>query len=473
MPTPRFIFGMENNQASILESQKGGNLAEGSRTTSSDVMEGENIDPNIRLAIRINETRKAVYSQDATGVEFLLYFMKIIPKVLTAGIGTELLQPVIDEKSLCDQFNLRFHDAGYSTMYPGLHIQKYILDALDFDFMERNDYWTQAYVRVSLQVRTQLFLNDQDRTRIPPVICCVRILKADSDRIPREVENRYPVYIDLLCDDVTDDDEKPIVVAENETVIITDCPVALTQDPKVDETNFDLQSSATLEELQKRVLLLRHSTLCENSACDQFLACESTKRLLVHIVHCRDGTCEWIDCVLSRGLLGHYFKCREESCPLCPPVRAQTKALLAPTGQITTTVMTTTALSTSSTAHLDEPVSVSEPVGSESRHVLLGFYDDSSNPLIPSVSPTVLDEASDSPASRHIEMLHISSGKLLRSFDTQLEAASFLSVNPTAISQACCGYRLNAYGFRWRWCQGPLPSRKFRSFSFTYLLTKI
>jgi hypothetical protein len=73
-------------------------------------------------------------------------------------------------------------------------------------------------------------------------------------------------------------------------------------------------------------------------------------------------------------------------------------------------------------------------------------------------------------------MIHLVTGEVLRVFYNQKEAANMLGVSQAGLSQCCSGVKPDAYGFKWRFYEGPAINCKFELqlflliFYFTFLL---
>lgn len=60
-----------------------------------------------------------------------------------------------------------------------------------------------------------------------------------------------------------------------------------------------------------------------------------------------------------------------------------------------------------------------------------------------------------------IEQLHILTGEVLRVYPSGKHAASFMNVSQSGISLCCSGTKPDAYGFKWRFYEGPAIDCKF------------
>ena len=65
------------------------------------------------------------------------------------------------------------------------------------------------------------------------------------------------------------------------------------------------------------------------------------------------------------------------------------------------------------------------------------------------------------PWSKHVEMCHPATGEVLRVFPSQKDAAIMLNVSQGGISQCCSGIKPDAYGFKWRFYEGPQLDCKY------------
>jgi hypothetical protein len=65
-----------------------------------------------------------------------------------------------------------------------------------------------------------------------------------------------------------------------------------------------------------------------------------------------------------------------------------------------------------------------------------------------------LTHHSGSASSKSVEQLHIETGQVLRRWPSGTKAASVLGVSRSGISICCSGNKGDAFGFRWRFCEG-------------------
>lgn len=61
---------------------------------------------------------------------------------------------------------------------------------------------------------------------------------------------------------------------------------------------------------------------------------------------------------------------------------------------------------------------------------------------------------SGSASSKSVEQLHIETGQVLKRWPSGTKAASVLGVSRSGISVCCSGLKEEAFGFRWRFCEG-------------------
>jgi E1A/CREB-binding protein len=79
-----------------------------------------------------------------------------------------------------------------------------------------------------------------------------------------------------------------------------------------------------LQQQQRRLMLLRHSKLCNNPKCTTKF-CPQMIVLWKHLKFCRGTTCPVPHCVSSRCVLSHHFNCKQKNisntCEICFPVK--------------------------------------------------------------------------------------------------------------------------------------------------------
>ena len=97
------------------------------------------------------------------------------------------------------------------------------------------------------------------------------------------------------------------------------------------EATDNLSSDQILKQQQRRLLLLRHASVCTYPAgeCTVTPDCESMKSLWDHVMNCKSENCSTPHCVSSRYLLSHYRNCKEETCPVCGPYKTFVRKTIA------------------------------------------------------------------------------------------------------------------------------------------------
>jgi len=76
---------------------------------------------------------------------------------------------------------------------------------------------------------------------------------------------------------------------------------------------------------QRRLLLLRHATMCSTEIgqiCPVSSRCSETKKVCLHIANCKSKECSFPQCLTSRYVISHFRRCTDEKCELCGPVTA-------------------------------------------------------------------------------------------------------------------------------------------------------
>ena len=84
-----------------------------------------------------------------------------------------------------------------------------------------------------------------------------------------------------------------------------------------------MKGKVHIRQKQLRLSLLYHSAKCphENRRCPVTWHCAEFKRLWRHLEGCADNQCRVPHCFSSRVVLCHYRKCKDTACLTCGPVR--------------------------------------------------------------------------------------------------------------------------------------------------------
>lgn len=72
--------------------------------------------------------------------------------------------------------------------------------------------------------------------------------------------------------------------------------------------------------LRKRLLYMRHASICSSSKCP-ISKCDEMKRLMKHIIRCKNDNCSVPKCKSTKYIIIHHRSCRSPICQVCVPVR--------------------------------------------------------------------------------------------------------------------------------------------------------